>query len=142
MAPHYKAPAQLRTLYVREIIRSFMETHLGCTAKEAAWGTGVSIKSAGLAIRAIRKEWLKDGNPRGEDKSKTKEGIKRFADEVLALYARTNGVRDPRPRLSLVHSGEVRSDRDESQSDTQVDATAGGDEGRDTTSRRLRVRGV
>jgi hypothetical protein len=41
-----------------ERARSFMETHLGCTAREVAQHLGVSDDRARRLVRRIRAEWV------------------------------------------------------------------------------------
>lgn len=41
-----------------ERARSFMETHLGCSAKEVAYALGVSDDRARRLVRRIRAEWV------------------------------------------------------------------------------------
>ncbi|WP_448043763.1 hypothetical protein [Bradyrhizobium liaoningense] len=47
-----------------ERARSFMETHLGCTAREVARELGVSDDRARRLVRRIRAEWV--GRPGGK----------------------------------------------------------------------------
>jgi hypothetical protein len=49
---HYTAALNL------ERVRGFMEMHLGCTAKEVAYGLGLSGDQARRAVRKIRSEWM------------------------------------------------------------------------------------
>lgn len=42
-----------------ELVRDFMQSHLGCTAKEVAFALGLSGDQARRAVRKIRKEWSK-----------------------------------------------------------------------------------
>jgi hypothetical protein len=51
------AVTQLRTVYIREMVRRFMEDHLGCTPKEIVFATGLTIGQVMAARRAIRNEW-------------------------------------------------------------------------------------
>ena len=42
-----------------ELVRDFMQSHLGCTAKEVAFALGLSGDQARRAVRKIKKEWSK-----------------------------------------------------------------------------------
>jgi len=42
-----------------ELVRDFMQSHLGCTAKEVAFALGLSGDQARQAVRKIKKEWSK-----------------------------------------------------------------------------------
>lgn len=44
-----------------ERVRSYLESHLGCTAKEAAYALGLSEHQAARAVRKIREEWCRNG---------------------------------------------------------------------------------
>lgn len=41
-----------------EKVRSYMETHLGCTAREIAYALNISYDQARNSVRKIRSEWV------------------------------------------------------------------------------------
>jgi hypothetical protein len=41
-----------------ERVRDFMETYLGCSAREVAYGLDLSYDQAKRSVDRIRKEWL------------------------------------------------------------------------------------
>jgi hypothetical protein len=48
---------QLAAAHNVERVRSYMETHLGCSAKEVAYALDLSGDQARRAVRKIRSEW-------------------------------------------------------------------------------------
>jgi hypothetical protein len=48
----------LAAAYNVERVRSYMETHLGCSAKEVAHALKLSGDQARRAVRKIRSEWV------------------------------------------------------------------------------------
>jgi hypothetical protein len=50
-----------RTITTVERVRGYMETHLGCSAKEVAYALDLSGDQARRAVRRIRAEWVGRG---------------------------------------------------------------------------------
>jgi len=50
----------MRAAYNADRVKLFMQSHLGCTAKEVAYALNLSSNQAFRAVRKVRKEWLAD----------------------------------------------------------------------------------
>lgn len=49
---------QFEAAYNLECVRTYMEMHLGCTAREVAYGLNLSYDQAKRSVDRIRKEWV------------------------------------------------------------------------------------